>query len=60
MPQIVGIKFNKTPKIYYFEAGDHAFTEGGGVIVETSRGVEYGTVARYAEVRERQRGCRAA
>ena len=45
MPQIVGIKFNKTPKIYYFEAGDHVFTEGGGVIVETSRGVEYGTVA---------------
>ena len=45
MPQIVGIRFSKTPKVYYFEAGDHVFTEGGGVIVETSRGVEYGTVA---------------
>ncbi len=45
MPQIVGIRFSKTPKVYYFESGDHVFTEGGGVIVETSRGVEYGTVA---------------
>ena len=45
MPQIVGIRFSKTPKVYYFESGDHVFTESGGVIVETSRGVEYGTVA---------------
>lgn len=45
MPQIVGIRFSKTPKVYYFESGDHVFTEGGSVIVETSRGVEYGTVA---------------
>lgn len=44
MPQIVGIKFAKSPKVYYFEAGDHAYKKGAGVIVETARGVEYGTV----------------
>ncbi|MCH5164284.1 MAG: stage 0 sporulation family protein [Clostridiales bacterium] len=42
MPKVVGIRFKKTPKIYYFEAGDHDYIEGCGVIVETARGVEYG------------------
>ena len=42
MPKVVGVRFKKTPKIYYFEAGDHQYTEGCGVIVETARGVEYG------------------
>lgn len=42
MPKVVGIRFKKTPKIYYFEAGDHEYSEGCGVIVETARGVEYG------------------
>ena len=45
MPKVVGIRFVKTPKIYYFEAGDHEYTKGGGVIVETARGIEYGEVA---------------
>lgn len=45
MPKIVGIKFRRTPKVYYFAAGDHKYTEGAGVVVETAKGQEYGTVA---------------
>lgn len=44
MPRVVGIKF-KTPKVYWFEAGEHEYSIGGGVIVETAKGVEYGTCA---------------
>lgn len=43
MPKVVGIKFKKSQKIYYFEAGDYDYAENCGVIVETSRGLEYGT-----------------
>lgn len=42
MPKVVGIKF-KTPKTYWFEAGDWEYTPDCGVIVETAKGVEYGT-----------------
>lgn len=53
MPKVVGIKFRKSPKIYYFAPGDNEFTEGGGVIVETAKGQEYGTVAMLpADVRD--------
>lgn len=45
MPKVVGIRFKKTPKIYYFEAGENQYLKGQGVIVETARGVEYGEVA---------------
>lgn len=45
MPKVVGIKFRKSPKIYYFAPGNNEFTEGAGVIVETAKGQEYGTVA---------------
>lgn len=44
MPKIVGIKFKNTPKTYYFAAGNHKYEEGIGVIVETSKGLEYGKV----------------
>lgn len=45
MPEVIGIKFRKSPKVYYFAPGDNEFTEGCGVIVETAKGKEYGTVA---------------
>ena len=45
MKKVVGIKFRKTPKVYYFEAGDLAYTVGAGVIVETEKGIEYATVS---------------
>ena len=45
MSVIVGIKFKDTGKLYYFAPNGLDFVQGEGVIVETARGVEYGTVA---------------
>ncbi|WP_462132527.1 PSP1 domain-containing protein [Veillonella tobetsuensis] len=44
MVTIVGVRFKKAGKIYYFLPGDEALTIDDGVIVETARGVEYGMV----------------
>ena len=45
MSEIVGIKFKEPGKLYYFAPNGLTFEKGEGVIVETARGVEYGTVA---------------
>jgi len=42
--KIVGIRFRTAGKIYYFDPLDFALKRGMHVIVETSRGIEYGTV----------------
>ncbi|NLC17114.1 MAG: stage 0 sporulation family protein [Clostridiales bacterium] len=44
MPIIAGVKFKKTNKIYYFSPENLELNEGDGVIVETARGIEYGTI----------------
>lgn len=44
MAKIVGIKFRNTAKVYYFDPLGNTFNKGDGVIVETARGVEFGTV----------------
>ena len=44
MVNIVGVRFKKAGKIYYFLPGEETLTIDAGVIVETARGVEYGTV----------------
>ncbi len=44
MVKIIGVKFNHTCKIYYFDPKDMVFSKGDGVIVETARGVEFGRV----------------
>ena len=44
MPKVVGIKFRKSNRSYYFEAGNFKYTENCDVIVETSRGTEIGSV----------------
>ena len=44
MKKVVGIRFKKTCKIYYFDPLDIDFVPGDHVIVETARGMEYGTV----------------
>lgn len=41
---IIGVKFKNSCKSYYFDPKGIDFAEGEGVIVETARGVEYGTV----------------
>lgn len=44
MITIVGIRFKKAGKIYYFSPGDLSIELGDGVIVETARGMEFGDV----------------
>jgi cell fate regulator YaaT (PSP1 superfamily) len=41
---VVGIRFKKAGKIYYFDPGDLLIQKNEHVIVETVRGVEYGRV----------------
>lgn len=41
---IIGVRFRKTGKIYYFSPGKLKIEKQEHVIVETARGVEYGTV----------------
>jgi len=41
---VVGVRFKKAGKIYYFDPGDLLIQKGNYVIVETVRGVEYGRV----------------
>lgn len=41
---VVGVRFKQAGKIYYFDPAEHRLRPGDHVIVETSRGVEYGHV----------------
>lgn len=45
MVTVVGVRFRKAGKIYFFSPGDQDVKAGDHVIVETARGVEYGNVA---------------
>ncbi|GGE53895.1 stage 0 sporulation protein [Pullulanibacillus camelliae] len=45
MYEVVGVRFKKAGKIYYFDPGEWDLQENSFVIVETTRGVEYGKVA---------------
>lgn len=42
MIQVVGIRFKKAGKIYYFNPKDFGVKKDDAVIVETARGIEYG------------------
>ncbi len=44
MIKIVGVRFRQAGKIYYFDPKNLQMTRGTHVIVETARGIEYGTV----------------
>ena len=44
LTEVVGISFREAGKIYYFAPGKESFSVGDNVIVETARGVEFGTV----------------
>ena len=53
MYQVVGVRFKKAGKIYYFDPGEFPVEKDQFVIVETSRGIEYGkVVTRCKEVGE--------
>jgi len=42
---VVGVRFKKSGKVYYFDPCDIQYEQGTNVLVKTTRGVEYGTVA---------------
>ncbi|GAB1476296.1 stage 0 sporulation family protein [Bacillota bacterium] len=45
MIRVAGIRFKKAGKVYYFDPGEFDIEKGMGVIVETARGLEYGTMS---------------
>ncbi|MBQ7380826.1 MAG: stage 0 sporulation family protein, partial [Clostridia bacterium] len=44
MTAVIGIRFKKTGKVYYFAAGSFKAKRGDFAIVETARGAEFGEV----------------
>ncbi len=44
MVKIIGVRFRTAGKIYFIDPKDYDLKRGDHVIVETARGVEYGTV----------------
>ena len=44
MKKVIGVRFRTAGKIYFFDPKDYEIKRGDHVIVETARGVEYGTV----------------
>lgn len=45
MAEVIGVKFKDIGKVYYFDPDGSTFEKDSLVIVETSRGVECGTVS---------------
>ncbi len=44
MTEVIGVRFQETGKIYYFDSKGIRLEQGSHVIVETIRGIEYGEV----------------
>lgn len=44
MTEIIGVRFQQSSKVYYFDPNGHQGSMNQGVIVETSRGLEFGTI----------------
>ncbi len=45
MVKVTGVRFKTAGKVYYFDPGEFELNLGDHVIVETARGMEFGTVA---------------
>ncbi|RXM59251.1 PSP1 domain-containing protein [Clostridium tetani] len=55
MIKVVGVRFKKAGKIYYFDPGDLKIEKGQNVIVETIRGIEFGQcVTGEKEIKENE------
>ena len=50
MTKVIGVRFRTAGKIYFFAPGEFDIKRGSHVIVETARGIEYGTVV--GDIRE--------
>lgn len=44
MVKVIGVRFRTAGKVYFFNPGDLEINKNDHVIVETARGIEYGTV----------------
>lgn len=44
MVNVIGVRFRRAGKVYFFDPSGFALKAGDNVIVETARGVEYGSV----------------
>ncbi len=44
MVNVIGVRFRRAGKIYFFDPAGFSIKQGDNVIVETARGVEYGSV----------------
>ena len=44
MVKVIGVRFRTAGKIYFFDPGKFQIVKGDNVIVETARGIEFGTV----------------
>ena len=44
MIEVIGVRFKKAGKIYYFDPGEDKIPLNSYVIVETIRGIEFGKV----------------
>ena len=44
MIKVIGVRFRKAGKIYYFDPAGRDISTGQHVIVETARGIEFGDV----------------
>ncbi len=44
MTKVIGVRFRKAGKVYYFDPAGYEINTGDNVIVETARGIEYGRV----------------
>ena len=48
MVKVIGVRFKTAGKVYYFDPGELELEIGANVIVETARGMEFGTVSMEA------------
>ena len=44
MIKVIGVRFRRAGKVYFFDPGELQINKGDHVIVETARGVEFGSV----------------
>ena len=44
MIKVIGVRFRTAGKVYFFDPGAYEIKRGDHVIVETARGIEFGTV----------------
>ena len=50
MVKVAGVRFKTAGKVYYFDPDELDVKTGDSVIVETARGMEFGTVTMEAAI----------